>query len=88
MAKIVEPKVEIKPVAWTGEIVLKYQGFVTVTRPDGVKKVMTGEPMGTVPSAEESLKHEIMQRQHDINDAISALNYGGVEGTCKVLGKQ
>lgn len=73
MAKIVEPKVEIKPVAWTGETVLKYQGFVTVTRPDGKKKVMTGEPMGTVPAAKESLKHEIMQRQSDINDALHAL---------------
>lgn len=73
MAKNVEPKVEIKPVAWTGEIVLKYQGFVTVTRPDGKEKVMTGEPMGTVEAAKESLKHEIMQRQQDINAAISAL---------------
>lgn len=73
MAKSVEPKVEVKPVAWAGEIVLKYQGFVTVTRPDGKEKVMTGEPMGTAEAAKESLKHEIMQRQHDINDAISAL---------------
>lgn len=73
MAISVEPKVEVKPVAWAGEIVLKYQGFVTVTRPDGKEKVMTGEPMGTAEAAKESLKHEIMQRQHDINDAISAL---------------
>ena len=73
MAKSVEPKVEIKPVAWTGEIVLKYQGFVTVTRPDGKEKVMTGEPMGTAEAAKESLKHEIMQRQQDVNAAISAL---------------
>lgn len=73
MATKVEPKVEIKPVAWTGETVLKYQGFVTVTRPDGKEKVMTGEPMGTVSAAKESLKHEIMQRKDDVNAAISAL---------------
>ncbi len=73
MEKSLKPKVEIKPVAWTGEIVLKYQGFVTVARPDGGEKVMTGEPMGTVEAAKESLKHEIMQRQQDVNAAISAL---------------
>ena len=73
MAISVEPKVEVKPVAWAGEIVLKYQGFVTVTRSDGKEKVMTGEPMGTAEAAKESLKHEIMQRQQDVNAAISAL---------------
>lgn len=73
MAKNVEPKVEIKPVAWAGESVLKYQGFVIVTRPDGQEKVMTGEPMGTEDAARESLKHEILQRQSDINAAIFAL---------------
>lgn len=73
MSKNTKTKVEIKPVAWTGEIVLKYQGFVTVTRPDGKEKVMTGEPMGTAEAAKESLKHEIMQRQQDVNAAISAL---------------
>ena len=73
MAKSVDARVEIKPVAWSGGTVLKYQGFVTITRPDGKEKVMTGEPMGTVEAAKESLKHEIMQRQQDVNAAISAL---------------
>ena len=73
MLNIIEPKVEIKPVAWSGEVVLKYQGFVTVTRPDGKEKVMTGEPMGTIDAAKESLKHEIMERQQDVNAAINAI---------------
>ena len=73
MSNIIEPKVEIKPVAWSGETVLKYQGFVTVTRPDGKEKVMTGEPMGTIDAAKESLKHEIMERQQDVNAAINAI---------------
>ncbi len=74
MSKQVPPKVEIKPVAWAGEVVTKYQGFITVTRPDGKEKVMTGDPMGTIPAAKQSLKHEIMQRQSDITAAISALS--------------
>lgn len=76
MTKVVEPKVEIKPVSWTGDgkSVLKYQGFVTVTRPNGEKKVMVGEPMGTITAARESLIHEITQRQSDVNAAISAVN--------------
>lgn len=73
MAKSVDARVEIKPVAWAGEYVLKYQGFVIVTRPDGTEKVMTGEPMGTEDAARESLKQEIQQRQSDINAAIFAL---------------
>lgn len=73
MDNIKEPKVEIKPVAWSGEKVLKYQGFVTITRPDGKEKVMNGEPMVTIAAATESLKHEIMQRQQDVNAALNAL---------------
>ena len=38
MDNIKEPKVEIKPVAWSGEKVLKYQGFVTITRPAGRRR--------------------------------------------------
>ena len=44
MSKKNPAKLEVKPVAWAGEIVTKYQGFITVTRPDGKEKVMTGEP--------------------------------------------
>ncbi len=73
MPKSLDAKVKIKPVAWTGETILKYQGFVIVIRPDGTEKVMTGEPMGTIAAAKESLKYEILQRQQDINIAISAL---------------
>ena len=73
MAKSVDARVEIKPVAWAGEYVLKYQGFVTVTRPDGTEKVITGEPMGTEEAALSSLKYEIMQRQQDVNAAMSAI---------------
>lgn len=73
MAKVENPKVEIKPVAWAGENVTKYQGFVTVYRPDGSPKVMTGDPMRTIPSAKESLKYEVLQRQQDVTAALSAL---------------
>lgn len=75
MTKVVEPKVEIKPVAWTGDgkTVLKYQGFVIITRPNGEEKVMVGEPMGTIAAARESLNYEIMQRQSDVNAAINAI---------------
>lgn len=76
MTKVVEPKVEIRPVSWTGDgkTVLKYQGFVIVTRPNGEEKVMVGEPMGTITAARESLNYEIMQRQSDVNAAINAIN--------------
>lgn len=73
MPKSTKTKVEIKPVAWSGTTVLKYQGFVTVTRPDGTEKVMTGEPMGTEEAALSSLKYEMMQRQQDVNAAMSAI---------------
>lgn len=73
MSKTVPPKVEIKPVAWAGEIVTKYQGFINVTRPDGKEKVMTGEPMSTQAAAKQSLKHEMIERQSDISQALDAL---------------
>ena len=66
-------KLEIKPVAWVGEIVTKYQGFITVTRPDGKEKVMTGEPMPSEEAARQSLRHEVMQRRDDINQALDVV---------------
>lgn len=39
----------------------------------GKEKVMNGEPMVTIAAATESLKHEIMQRQQDVNAALNAL---------------
>lgn len=68
-----EPKVEIKPVSWAGDAVLKYQGFVTVTRPDGKEKVMTGDPMSSQEAAKESLKYEIRERLGDVNAAWDAV---------------
>ena len=77
MSKIISnpnaPKVEIKPVAWADETVLKYQGFVTVTRPNGDKKVMTGEPVSSKEAAMESLKYEIRERLGDVNAAWDAV---------------
>lgn len=73
MSKITKTKVEIKPVAWVGEIVTKYQGFITVTRPDGKEKVMTGEPMPSEEAARQSLRHEVMQRRDDINQALDVV---------------
>ena len=66
-------KLEVKPVAWAGEIVTKYQGFITVTRPDGKEKVMTGEPMSSEEAARQSLKNEILQRRDDVNQALDAV---------------
>ncbi len=73
MGKNTKPEVEIKPVAWSGGTVLKYQGFVTITRPDGKEKVITGEPTSSVETAKESLKDEIMLRQQDVRAAMSAI---------------
>lgn len=73
MAKIEPTKIEIRPVAWAGEIVTKYQGFAIVTRPDGNKKEMSGEPMGTKASALSSLKHEMQRRMDDVSSAVAAL---------------
>ena len=69
----VQPKFEVKPVAWAGEVVTKYQAFVTVTRPNGEEKTMTGDPMRTKDAAEESLAHELLQRQDDIKLALGAM---------------
>ena len=73
MAKKVEPKFEVKPVAWAGEVVTKYQAFVTVTRPNGEKKIMTGDPKCTEDAAQESLACELLQRQDDIALALGAM---------------
>ena len=73
MAKVEPTKIEIRPVAWAGELVTKYQGFAIVTRPNGQVKKMTGEPMGTKAAALSSLKHEMQQRTDDINSAVAAL---------------
>lgn len=70
MSKNKDNKVEIKPVAWAdNDIVTKYQGFVTVIRPDGDVKVMTGDPMPTSEEAAESLKNEIRERLCDVRTA-------------------
>ena len=69
----VQAKFEVKPVAWAGEVVTKYQAFVTVTRPNGEEKTMTGDPMSTKDAAEESLARELLQRQDDITLALGAM---------------
>lgn len=71
---IIKPKVEVKPVAWTGSIVTKYQGFVTVTRVDGEVRVMTGDPMPSKNEAFRELKTELRRRLVDIRDAQEALS--------------
>ncbi len=73
MAKIQKTKIEIRPVTWAGETVLKYQGFATVVRPNGEKKEMTGDPMSTEEAALESLTCEMMQRMDDVSNALTAL---------------
>lgn len=67
-----KPKVEIKPVAWSGGVAYKYQAFVTVTRSDGSEKVMTGDPRSTKGGALRHLQIELSERHLDIAVAISA----------------
>lgn len=63
---IIPPKIEVKPVCWSGEKPIKYQAQVTVIRPNGDKKILIGDPMSTEEAAKTSLVHEVLQRQEDI----------------------
>lgn len=72
MVKLQETKVEVKPVGWAGEYPIKYQGFVTVKRPNGDIKTISGFPRSTQKGAMDSLRDELQQRLNDINNAIVA----------------
>ena len=75
MANSSKPKIEIVPVAWAnGNIVTKYQAKVTLIRPNGDVKVLTGDPKSSKGDALENLTAEVMQRQEDIHRIIDALN--------------
>ena len=75
MANLSKPKIEITPVAWAnGNIVTKYQAKVTLIRPNGDVKVLTGDPKSSEGDALENLTAEVMQRQEDIHRIIDALN--------------
>ena len=75
MKKYKEPIVEIRPVAWKeDDSVLKYQGFVTVTRPNGTEKTMTGDPMSSQNAALQSLRHELRERLSDVKAALEAIS--------------
>ena len=72
---LVEKKasVEVKPVAWAGNTVLKHQAFVTVIRQNGDKKVMCGDPAQNEIQAIINLCEELKERQRDIIAALDVL---------------
>lgn len=75
MTNLSKPKIEIVPVAWAnGNIVTKYQAKVTLIRPNGDVKVLTGDPKSSEGDALENLTAEVMQRQEDTHRIIDALN--------------
>lgn len=75
MDNLSKPKIEIVPVAWAnGNIVTKYQAKVTLIRPNGDVKVLTGDPKSSEGDALENLTAEVMQRQEDTHRIIDALN--------------
>ena len=73
---IQEPVVEIKEVGWLndGTTPVKYQGVVTIVRPNGDTKVLTGDPCSMEEAALESLANEVMLRHEDIVKIESALD--------------
>lgn len=85
--EVIEPSVEVKPVAWKEETVwnedarkfekkvtaLKFQGFVSITRPDGTERTMAGDPRTTEDEAIKGLKCELEQRRSDVNVALEAV---------------
>ena len=74
MANLSKPKIEIVPVAWAnGNIVTKYQAKVTLIRPNGDVKVLTGDPKSTPEAASDSLHAEVIQRQEDLNRIVAVL---------------
>lgn len=75
MANLSKPKIEVVPVAWTGDnIVTKYQAKITLVRPNDDVKVLTGDPMTTEEAALNSLKVEVIQRQEDLSRIVEVLN--------------
>lgn len=75
MNKYSKPQLEIKPVTWVnGDTPLKYQAKVTLMRPNGDIKVLTGDPMTTKQAALASLRQEVQQRQEDIQRIIEVID--------------
>lgn len=75
MAELSKPKVEVVPVAWTGDnIVTKYQAKVTLIRPNEEVKILVGDPKSSEGDALKSLTDEVMQRKDDIKRIIDVLN--------------
>lgn len=68
------PSIEVKPVVWTGDIILKFQAFATVFRSNGEKKVMTGVPCDTEGAALEALKIELRERLSDVRQSLIELD--------------
>lgn len=74
MTNLSKPKIEIVPVAWAnGNIVTKYQAKVTLIRPNGDVKVLTGDPKSSEGDALGNLTAEVIQRQEDLNRILAVL---------------
>ena len=70
-----KPVFEVKEVSWTdnGETPLMYQAQVSVTRPNGEKKTLVGDPASTKEGAKNSLVHELYQRLEDVQNCVKVL---------------
>ena len=70
---------EVCEVGWCNGVPQKYQARVTVYRPDGSIKILTGDPSSLKHQAISNLRHELQERFKDINLSLEMLDKDNIQ---------